>query len=160
MAEITIPCVCPVPGAHTEDTIYLPDTLGFTALAQLVMSARWYSADTDDMAKLLAHLQEAYLLYTLSGWTLVDAEGKPLPLTEANVRTYLMANPSVAFDVADAADDLYGAAVVRPLVNRAKPSSLRGQTAGSTSARRRRGPRNPKPRLRSLTTTTPTAATG
>lgn len=162
MPQIEIPCVCPVAGTHTTDTVTLPPTLGFTQLSEAVMAVRWYIAQHRNAgdAAILAYLQEVYLLHTLGDWTCVAADGSPLPLTEENIRQYLIAgNPSAAFDVADLADDLYGAAVIHPLVERAQRSSQRSPTGAPTSAKRPRGQSSRKPRLQSLTTTSPTADT-
>jgi len=111
-------------------------------------------------AEILAALTETYLVLGVESWSLVDAKGKPLPVSKAAIREVLLTKPDIAMEVGDAADALYSAAVILPLLARAQTSSPPTPTTESTSAKTPSLPKPPKPSKRSSITTIPMAATG
>jgi hypothetical protein len=156
--EVPIPCPCPG-SPHEADTIGLREKLGLAAgiaIQRLVIDA---NQDRPDTAELAGRLAEGYLLHGVESWSLVDESGQPVPVTEVTIRHRLLDDFSIAAPVADAADGLYMAAVILPLVNRAQTSSPSTPTNGSTSRPRSGTSKRPKPSKRSSTTTTLTAST-
>ena len=164
--DVKIDCLCP-PNARGEtrhpdgDTVTLRERLDFraalTARNTLVMVKQ---EDPDaGPAEMLAALTETYLLVGITGWTLVDAKHQPVEVSKATIRELLLSNPDVAMVVGDAADELYSAAVIGPLVARASNSSPPTQTAASTSATKRSSPTSRKPSPPSSITTIPMDAT-
>ena len=65
------------------------------------------------------------------GWSFLDAAGKPVPVTKANIARLRWNGPAMV--IANAAADLYGEAVMDPLVKTASASSPSGQSDASTS---------------------------
>jgi hypothetical protein len=154
-------CQCPGSPHPDGDLVYLRPRLGLAAgiaIQRLIVEA---NQDRADSAEISGQLAEAYLLHGVAGWNLVgEGEGeKPIPVNEDSIRLYLLSDFVRSAPVADAADDLYMAAVLGPLVNRALASSPTTSTSGSTSATRRGKSKAPRPSKPSSTTTTRTAAT-
>jgi hypothetical protein len=138
MAEIE--CVCPArpdgqPRHPEGDTVTLRQSLGFTAALTVrnVIAILAPGAGIDD-ADILAALTEKYLYLGIESWTVVDAKGKPVPVTRAAIAEYLLSRPMVAKVVGDEADDLYTEAVVLPLLGRLSKSSPPMPTDELTSA--------------------------
>jgi hypothetical protein len=147
----------PHPGG---DTITLRDDFDFRTAARVRNTVAILEDDERrDAALVLAVLQEGYLLYGVTAWTLQDADGKPRPVSPDAVRTWLLPLAVQASIVADAADDLYSEAVVAPLVVRAATSSQPTPTTEATSATNGSQPKAtaaPTPLKRSSTSTTRT----
>lgn len=137
MAEIE--CICPAKPdgsvRHPEgDTVTLRERLDFrAAITVRNIIALLAAGDGFDDADILAALTEKYLYLGIETWSLVDAKGKPLPVSRAAIAEYLLADPMIAKVVGDEADDLYTAAVVLPLLGRRSTSSPPTPTDASTS---------------------------
>lgn len=127
-------CLCPGTPHPDGDTISLRPELdaggGFAATLAM-------QGDPDNITE---RLGRAYLAAGIVGWTFLDAAGQPVPVTRANVRR-LRWNGGV-YSVADKAADLYGNAVLDPLIAAsqrlipANGSSPTGPMARPTSATR------------------------
>ena len=118
MSAVEIACVCPGT-PHERDTVNLRDVMDFVhgkALRYRVQLLE--DAERADSALVLATLTEGYLLYGIESWTLVDADGKPLPVNAETIRSALLSRPE-ADEVSDRADELYAEAVMLPLLRRA-----------------------------------------
>jgi hypothetical protein len=151
------PCSCPGT-PHEHDSVDLRSKLGLAAgtmLQRLIVEA---NQSRPDAAELTGQLSEAYLRVGVVGWSFVDEKGKPVPVTPATLREYLLDDFERAIAVADAADDLYKVPVLGPLVLRAANSSPTTTTSESTSPTPRGG--TPKRPRRSKPSSTSTTATG
>jgi len=163
---VTVACLCP-PKATGEvrhpagDEITLRERLDFRAALTARNTMVLLKEEDPDVssAEILAALTETYLVLGIEAWSLVDAKGKPLPVSKAAIREVLLTKPDIAMEVGDAADALYSAAVILPLLARAQTSSPPTPTNGLTSAKMPSSPKRPKPSKRSSITTIPTAAT-
>lgn len=163
----TIPCPCPaLPGGeprHDSDELTLKPRLGFvesSAVRNAVTLRRSEAGEDIEASEIMAVLTEGYIVHGTASWTLEDAEGKPLPVTRANIRAYILDRWDIASVVADDADDQYAEAVMLPLLNKASTSSRPSQTPDSTSANPASGTPAPTPSKRSSISTIPTADTG
>ena len=160
MAEI--PCICPAgpdgEPRHTTDSVELHPKLGFRAADAIKTGlAAMYIDDPDaGIGEVLAVLREGYIVHGVASWTVVDAEGVPVPVTKGAVRSMLLSVPDAASIVADAADALYAEAVLAPLLRAASTSSPPGPTEGSTSPPIGSSDTPPTPSSPSSTTTSPT----
>lgn len=136
-------CECPgQPHTDTGDIVYLAPKLSLAGGLAADFDIRKAAGDGTFLAQLW---QVTFVKYGAVGWNFVDADG-PLDFdVDALLEDYTLAQP-----VAEAADDLYGEAVMRPLVARLKAISPRGRTNGSTSATR---PSTSKPHARSSRST-------
>ena len=92
-----------------------------------------------------ARLADVWLKYGILDWSFVDAAGKPVPVTPANVEEYLPFGAG-GMEVANRADELYSDTVLSPLAARMSKSSPPTPTDDSTSAS---PPSSPTPRARS-----------
>ncbi len=159
-----------VPGG----TVYLRDRLDFAA-GQAVRYAIGMASENlkvdgvipdDSMPDLMAIIAEAQVLRGVESWTF------PEPVTRPAIRELLLENDERAMLIANAADSLYQAQVLNPLVQLALSSSPPTPTGGSTSVPNgsaststengstlTRSPRRQKPSKRSSTTTSLTGAT-
>lgn len=122
-------CTCPgQPHGEEGDVVFLAAKpsleCGLAAEGDMIQAA------TD--GKLLTRLwQITYLRHGTVGWNFLDARGKPVPFdVEALLADYEIARP-----VAEKADDLYGEAVMRPLLTRLQTTLPAGQTDDSISPR-------------------------
>jgi len=167
MASVQIGCPCPG-RPHDSDSVQLRDVLDFRHAAAIKYAVRIFKMDhpDSDAGETLQFLSEQYLRHGIEAWTLRDesqklAKDRLIPVTWPNIEQYLFANPAIASEVAEKADDLYVEAVMLPLVMQAATSSQPGPTNGSTSAPT--GSSQPKGRTkrsrRSSTSTTPMADT-
>jgi len=161
----TIECACPPTPAgdvrHPDgDLVTLRERLDFrsslTARNAIVVLK---SEDADaSPGEILAALTETYLLVGIESWTLVDARGKPVPVSKAAIRVLMEEHQESAMAIGDEADGLYNEAVIGPLVRKASSSSPPTPIGASTSATGGGSP--PRKRSRpSSTSTTPMAAT-
>ncbi len=141
MIEVVVPCSCPsevdakgvvVKAApiHDHDTVSIPE----------VLDARLGAAGTNALSRhplnsadLEGALSEVWLHNAPRAWTLVDAEGDPLPVTIDNIDARLTWNHG-GFEIAEKANGLYAGDLFSPLVKRMPKRSRRGQTDNSTSA--------------------------
>ncbi len=157
--DVLIPCPCPGT-PHAGDTVTLHDKLslrGGIAVQNLIVNAIGNAEDRLEQADIVGLLNEGYLLYGIAGWTCVDAKGKRVEPSKDLIRSYLLEDFTFSGPIAEAADDLYPAAAIDPLVKRASMSSPGTPTNGSTSAPPI--PLRPRPSKRSSTTTSPTDGT-
>jgi len=143
-----------------DETIVLRDRLDFLQATTITKAIAFIDNDDPQTrpALVLATLSEFYVLMGVESWTLTSG-GKPLPVTTANIRTYLLTRPDVGI-VVDAADELYQEQILLPLLARAGSSSPRSQTGTSTSRTPRGAKRPPKPSKRSSISTIPMDSTG
>ena len=158
---VSIPCPCPGTPHPDGDTVELREKLDLKAgmaVQRLIIEANSATRKMDE-AELTGVLAEGYLLYGVEAWTLIDEAGALVPCTKDTIRARLLSDFTLAAPIAEAADGLYMAAVILPLVTKAARSSPTTPTNGSTSApqggtrpRRKRS----KP---SSTTTSPTDVT-
>ena len=155
-----IECVCPVrsDGAvrHPDgDTVTLRERLDFrsalTARNTVILIKQ--EDEQADAAAILAALTEVYLLMGITSWTVVDARGKPVPVSRDAVRDLMDKHPDAAMEIGDEADGLYSEAVITPLVARASSYSPPTPIAASTSATNGASPaRRKRPKPSSITT--------
>lgn len=153
-----IPTTCPCPGTpHPDgDTVTLRDKLGLKAGVMLQGSLIKANKDGVSDSEMTGLIVEAYVLHGVEAWTFVDAEGKPVPVSEATIRSLLLDDFSLSIAVSNAADDLYFGPMIVPLVLSGSISSPPSPTDESTSAATSKPSR--KRSRRSSTTTTPTDA--
>lgn len=153
---------CPCPGTpHESDTVDLREKLDLAsgiAIQRLIIEANQAGTGLG-AAELTGLLSEGYLLYGVEAWSFVGEQGHPVPVTKDTIRSVLLADFSLAAPVAEAADGLYMAAVILPLVKRAQNFSPTSLTNGSTSPRPRGTRKSPKRSKPSSTTTSLTDAT-
>lgn len=165
--DVTIACPCP-PKAdggsrHPDgDTVTLRDRLDFRSATTIRKAIGMVSEDGNpDPAEILAVMTEWYCLLGIEAWTLTDERGKAVPVSRATIRESLLESETAqeqASIIADAADALYMAAVLLPLLARASTSSLPSPTEPSTSAPKDSPAKRPKPSKPSSTTSIQTAA--
>lgn len=160
---VDVPCLCAPDGSrHPEgDTVRLRETLGFREAVTMQKSVSTLRLEVEDpsSAEILAVLTEAYVIYGITDWSLLDEKGKPLPATRQNITDRLLSNLDAAMTVADKADDLYQGVVLLPLLKRGLESSETSPTNDSTSAPTSSPPEPPTPLKRSSTTRSRTDAT-
>ena len=163
--RVEIDCICPpkVDGErrHEHDTVTLRESLDFRSVTAIRHGISFLEKEDTPAytADVLAVLTEGYVLHGVESWSLVDAKGKPIPLSRQAIREHIMANVDVASVVGDAADEIYGPMVLLPLLQRASKSSPSGPTATSTSAPTGSSKRPRKPSKPSSTTSSPTDGT-
>lgn len=162
--NVTINCICPAKGGaqrHAADTVSLADRLDFRTLLTLRQAIGFEMREPEtSTASIVAVLIEQYLLHCVTGWSLVDEAGKPVPVSRQAIRVRLLSHQEEAEIVGNAADDIYTDTVTLPLTDRASSSSATTPTPGSTSAPNGHGTRPRKPSKRSSISTTPMVVTG
>ena len=138
------------------DFVYLRPKLRFvhtSAIKYELVLARQAAGGNLSVSDTLAILSQGYVLHGVDSWNLTDAQGKPRPVTQAEVEEQILEDPDRSLMVAEEADNLYSEQVILPLVRLAGISSLPMPTSASTSATN--GSTRPrKPSKPSLTTTT------
>lgn len=161
MNDVTVTCLCPPDGTRHPDgeVVTFRETIDFRTASIARKSVEWlrYEDPEADVPEVLAVLSEFYLLHCIERWTIRDAKGKPVEVSKAAVREYVLPNATAAFDLAEAADELYQEVILLPLVARASKSSPPTLTNGSTSPPKPSG-RSRKPLKPSSTVNTPTVA--
>lgn len=165
--DVSIKCPCP-PRAdgeprHDADTVTLRDKLDFHATTSIRKQIGIVKMDDPDTStgEILAVMTEHYLLFGIEAWTITDAKGHAIEVDRAAIRAFLeRVPPDTEMDLTDAADELYSARVLRPLVARGQSSSPPSPMAGSTSAKRSSGTTRPRQPKRSSTSTSRTDGTG
>jgi hypothetical protein len=159
----TVPCLCPPDQTrHPDgDTVTLRQKLDFVTATTMQKAVGLLVNDEPGVPseRLLAVLAEQYVLYGVETWTVRDAKGKPVPVTPAAVREYLLSNLEAAMTVADEADSLYAKVVLTPLLRKASSSSPPTQTSDSTSQPTGSPPEPMRRSRRSSTSTSQTDAT-
>jgi len=128
--EVAIgPCECPGTPHADGDLVYLAPALSMAGgmAAQGVIAEA--AGDSVRLQELLAAL---WIKYGVIDWNLVGEDGKPVPLTEANVAAALPYGKGGRL-VAEKADDLYAEDILAPLVMRAERLLKPGPTPGRTS---------------------------
>lgn len=128
---------CPCPGTpHEADTVQfravLPLAGGIAAIS--AMRRAIVGGKVDNLA-LAEEVFPIYLAHAVESWTFVDAEGQPLALTAGDANLPF----GTKYEIADAADDLFGEEVTRPLLGMIQRSSQGGPTGPSTSRNRGSG---------------------
>lgn len=141
----TLTVACPCTGTpHEVDTItfrrVLPLAGGIAAISAMREGVVARGNEIDGLA-LAEHLFPVYLTHAVESWTFVTDDGSPLPLAEGDTTLPF----DVKYAIADAADDLFGEEVTRPLAAMISKSSRSGPTASSTSPSRSSG-RSPRSR--------------
>lgn len=140
--DVQVPCPCPHKAdgepRHTSDTVTLREQLDFRSATTIRKAIQIVRADDPGAgaAEVLGAMSEHYLLAGIERWTLTDDRNKPVEVSRTTIRWFLEhVAADGAMDLVDAADELYSAAVLLPLVARAQASSQPSQTDTSTSAR-------------------------
>lgn len=127
-------CACPHAPHPEGDVVLLRPTLslrGGIAAQQDIRNSIGPDGLVDAEA-LVPRWMETFVRHGAAGWNLLDEAGAPVPFDiEALLADFALAGP-----VADAADDRYGEAVLRPLGLASATTSQRGPTAASTSRTR------------------------
>jgi hypothetical protein len=161
--DVQIECPCRKDGEprHGHDTVTLRDTLDFRTATAIRNTIAFAKAEDDEVssAEIMALLTEGYILHGIAAWTLVDEKGKAVPVSKPEIRARLLADPLAAEPIGEAADTLYGPAILLPLVQRALASSQPSPTDESTSPPTISPARNPKRSKPSSTSTSGTAGT-
>lgn len=158
---VVVRCTCQGAPHQTGDRFKLFDPLPFpkAILARQSVAALFADDEQPSEAEMTATLMEVFLLHCVQAWNRTDAKRKALPLSRANLRTFMDENPVEAAVVADAANDLYIDKVVLPLLQAALRSSQPTPTEPSTSARTGSRSKSRKPSSPSSTTNTLTDVT-
>lgn len=158
--NVPVPVACRCPGApHGDgDTVYLRPTLdlrgGMIAQRKVIdLATDKGEADTD---VILASLAEVYCLHGVVDWTFTNGDDKKVEVSEQTIRERILADFSYGIVVADAASDLYTAAVLDPLLARVSKSSQPTRTSDSTSAPTGSSGKRRKRSKQSSTESTPT----
>ncbi len=131
---VAVDCLCPGRPHPGGDTISLRPELDAGGGFGVTLAMQ---GDPDNITE---RLGRAYLAAGIVEWTFLDDGGAPVPVTRANVRR-LRWNAAI-YAVADRASELYGSAVLDPLVGASKRltrgngSSPSGPTPEPTSATR------------------------
>jgi len=129
-------------------TVTLPDGnwvrlaphLSLTAGAGVMAAIR--GAESTN-AEVEAAIAAAFLRQGIIAWSMVDADGKPLPITNANIDARL--DWVTAHDVAEKCNELYAADLFRPFLPKIAKSSLPGPKDASTSLPTESGATLPTP---------------
>ena len=136
-------CTCPGTPHPEGDGAFLipkPDlALGFAAEQDINLAK-------GDALDLQRRWVVTYVRHGAKGWNLTDEKGQPVPFDVDEI----LSDYSFARDIADKGDELYGEAVMRPLLRRLNGTSRGGRTGGSTSRSgssigKQRGSSSPKP---------------
>lgn len=160
-----IDCICPaLPDGSTRhpegDTVSLRPKLDFRTAAtiQHAISVLRLEEQEPAVEEVLARLTEAYVRYGIESWTVVDRDGKPVPVTPSNVEALLFADLASAMVVGEEADELYSGAILIPLLKRASTSSSDTPTPDETSPPTG-SPETPEPQTPSSPSSTSTIQT-
>jgi hypothetical protein len=162
----TIPCICPpAAGAirHPDgDTLTFRERLDARAGTTIWSDIALLQVEDPDNspADRLALLTDNYLLFGIEAWSVVDAAGKPVPVTRGAIRTHLLTRPEVVVTLIGDTHERYGPQVVLPLLQRALESSETSPTDASTSPPTDSTESRPRPSKRSSISTIQTVDTG
>jgi hypothetical protein len=140
-----VPCPCPGTPHAEGDTVSLYPRLGLHAgvIAQRkIIAALERKADDDEV---VATLMEVFCRGGVAEWTVIDEEGKAVPVTPDSIELYLIGNYAAGRMVAEKADSLYSGALIDPLLKQVEvlspPTPTNGLTlvkTGSSRTRRKR----------------------
>ncbi len=148
---VPVAVACRCPGTpHDGDTVYLRPTLdlrgGIVAqrkIVALIQAAGDKEADTDDI---LAGLAETYCLNGVVDWTFTNGNTEKVDVSEQSIRDLILDDFTYGIAVAEAASNLYNAAVLDPLVEQASkslpPKRTRNSTLAKTGSSRKRQKRS------------------
>lgn len=153
---VEVPCPCPGTPHPDGDMVFLRSKLGLAGGSMLQRLAIEANQARPDAADLTGMLAEAYLRVGVSGWTFVDVDGAPVPVTADSLQSWLLDDFALAAPIADKADELYLGPVLLPLVKAGARRSPSTTTAASTSRTSRGSAKNRKRSARSSTSTTQT----
>jgi hypothetical protein len=118
----------------------MPLAGGVAGIAAMIAGARALGGTFTSMA-LAEYVFPVFLAHAIESWTFTDAAGQPVPLADGDK---VLPFP-VKYEIADAADDLFGEEITRPLARMIERSSAAGLTASSTSRNPDSGaPRRPR----------------
>jgi len=137
-------CTCPGSphdgrdGADDGDIVTLRPHLGFAAGAEALRKIIESDGDVNRVAELVGPV---YIREGVIGWNVIDENGAAELDIDGILDDYALAYP-----IAEAADDMYSEAVLRPLVARMNALSGNGRTAASTHPTRRSSKPRPSPR--------------
>lgn len=119
-------CLCPGTPHSTGDVVELRSELdldgGLAVLSEFTSESK---------TSIVERLGRAYLRWGVSSWTFVDENGAPIPVTPERISRLRWSG--AVYRLADRAAELYGEAVLNPLVNRESGSSPSGRSDDSTS---------------------------
>lgn len=125
-------CRCPGTPHTSGDEVYLVSEPSMT----MGLRANGAIAKADgDPALLEVLLGRVFIEDGIDGWTFVDEDGDEYGVTPDNIERLLPWSRGGQL-VAEKANDLYGEAILAPLVRRSLSTSQPGPTNGSTSATR------------------------
>lgn len=134
---VSVACLCPGMPHPDGDTVYLraeldaPGGFGVTVAMQ---------GPVDGLEE---RMGRAYLVAGIESWTFLDSDGKTVPCDREHIRR--LAWTQATYELADKASDLYGKAVLDPLVAAVSSSLRAGPTAVTTSATRNGSSRRQRP---------------
>lgn len=164
--NVTIPCPCPGT-PHDSDTVTVEEPLSFRTRQSLRRSISWAREVTPDFTdgEIFSTLDEGFLVYCITGWTLVgpNEKGKigPLAPSRENIREIILTNDDLAMPIVKVCNERYQDLVLRPLLVGASTSLPPSPTEPPTSPTNGNGqtprPKRSKP---SSITTIPTVVTG
>ena len=124
------PCRCAGSPHAQGDIVWLRPKAGIDMGLAATVALRHSGTRPGDVQ---AALGMVFLRYGISGWTFTDENHEVVPVTADNIDLWLPWDEG-GFEVADRADDLYGATVIAPLVRRSEPSPPPTPGEPSTSA--------------------------
>lgn len=124
---VAVPCSCPGT-PHETDSVSLLDKI---SVPMAVAALEAVPAGTR-LVDVSAFVTPVYMRFGIVDWTFTDENGEALPVTPENIEARLTwANG--AFEVADAAAELYTAELLAPLARRLRGLSPTTSTDDSTS---------------------------
>jgi hypothetical protein len=106
----------------------LPLAGGVAGIAAMVAAATELGDGFNNIA-LAGYVFPVYLAHGIDSWTFTDAAGGPVPLADGDKVLPF----GIKYEIADAADDLFGGEISGPLVKMIERSSAVGQMARKTS---------------------------
>lgn len=161
--NVSIACLCPPKRGEVRhlngDTVTLADRLDFRTVTTIRKSRNLITTEDDQirLAQRYALFSEFYMLLGITSWTIVDAGGRPVPVSHQAIRDILFTSDEVLV-VSEAAEEAYNAIVLYPLVERAEkvlhssPPTPMDESISPTST----PPKPLRPSRPSLTSTTQT----
>lgn len=125
-------CACPDTPHPDGDEVYLPGAPSFR------LGRAWERVFASGAGRTVSEVEddllEVYVRFGPTDWNLTDEAGEPVPFDP----DVLLADWRMARYVADRADDLYSADLIRPFLNAPRSRSPSGPNATSTSPTRPR----------------------
>ena len=139
-------CACPGHPHDDGDVVYLRPVLSLEGGLEVVAAlARLRNPEVMTAADLAVAITPLYVRHGAIDWNLTDEDGAVVPFDVGA----LLDDYGLAYPVGVRGDELYGEAVLRPLVETTPKSSRGGRTGVSTSASRRSPRVRPLPSARS-----------